>query len=54
MSPPNGFREAGGPPVDKNHPDDITLRNVRLAHYILANKGVHVPAYVLPPQHSPS
>ncbi|KAF8552216.1 hypothetical protein OG21DRAFT_1535758 [Imleria badia] len=43
----NGFRVSGGPPVDKDSPDDITLRNVRLAKYILANKGVHVPAYVL-------
>ncbi|KAI9573914.1 hypothetical protein HD554DRAFT_569033 [Boletus coccyginus] len=40
----NGFREGGGPPVDKDRPDDITLRNVRLAQYILANKGTHVPS----------
>ena len=42
----NGFRESDGP-VDKDHPDDITLRNVRLAQYILANKGTYVPSYVV-------
>ncbi|KAH0836504.1 hypothetical protein J3R83DRAFT_8142 [Lanmaoa asiatica] len=40
----NGFREFGAPPVDKNRPDDITLRNARLAQYILANKGTYVPS----------
>lgn len=50
----NGFREGGGPPVDKDRPDDITLRNVRLAQYILASKGTHVPSYVPPhPQRCP-
>lgn len=42
----NGFREPGEPPVDKDHPDDITIRNVRFAQYILANKGSYVPSYV--------
>ncbi|KAG6374810.1 hypothetical protein JVT61DRAFT_4194 [Boletus reticuloceps] len=40
----NGFRESGGAPVDKNSPDDITIRNVRLAQYILATKGSFVPS----------
>lgn len=42
----NGFLVSGGAPVDKDRPDDITLRNVRLAKYILANKGAFVPTYV--------
>ncbi|KAG8220788.1 hypothetical protein J3R82DRAFT_2223 [Butyriboletus roseoflavus] len=40
----NGFREFGGPLVDKDRPDDITLRHVRFAQYILANKGTYVPS----------
>lgn len=43
----NGFREPGSPPVDKDHPDDITLRNVRFAQYILATKGTYVPSYAV-------
>ncbi|KAN0088701.1 hypothetical protein V8E55_005758 [Tylopilus felleus] len=39
----NGFREFGLP-VDKDDPDDITLRNVRYAQYMLATKGSYVPS----------
>ena len=42
----NGFREFGLP-IDKDDPDDITLRNVRYAQYMLATKGSYVPSYVL-------
>ncbi|KAG9309907.1 hypothetical protein JVU11DRAFT_9939 [Chiua virens] len=39
----NGFREAE-PPSNQDNPDDITVRNVRLAQYVLANTGTHVPS----------
>jgi hypothetical protein len=35
----NGFRDAD---------NDLALRHVRLAHYVLASKGVPVPSCVLP------
>ncbi|KAG9312789.1 hypothetical protein JVU11DRAFT_6203 [Chiua virens] len=40
----NGFREAGHPPANQDNPDDITIRNVRLAQYILANTGTYIPS----------
>ncbi|KAF9218092.1 hypothetical protein BS17DRAFT_883595 [Gyrodon lividus] len=41
----NGFRESNvSQPVDKDHPDDVTLRNHRLSQYILVNKGSYVPS----------
>ncbi|KAF9244215.1 hypothetical protein BU15DRAFT_42208 [Melanogaster broomeanus] len=39
----NGFRESNVP-VGKDHPDDVTLRNHRLAQYILATKGSYLPS----------
>ncbi|KAH7885676.1 hypothetical protein F5I97DRAFT_1874301 [Phlebopus sp. FC_14] len=39
----NGFRESHIP-VDKDHPDDITLRNHRLAQYVLSHKGSYLPS----------
>lgn len=50
----NGFREFDSPIVDKDRPDDITLRHVRLAQYILANKGTYVPSYVLASSSAPT
>ncbi|KIJ65295.1 hypothetical protein HYDPIDRAFT_88958 [Hydnomerulius pinastri MD-312] len=39
----NGFREHSAL-LDKDHPDDVTLRNHRFAQYILTQKGHYLPS----------
>ena len=38
----NGFRD-GHEPADKQHPNDIAIRNHRYAQWVLNHKGTPVP-----------